>query len=123
MEFTLAFQNENRPPPVFESMFMIHFRHKVAKNDISKSTLFCLQYVDKTILGLSISMSKLCFSGHPHLPLHRYITCICRCMYYMVISFEMLWDAVVFWLMVLVAEEHNCCLKELWDWLEGTILL
>lgn len=42
MELTLPFQNENRPFAVFESMFMIHFRHKVANNDISKCTLFCL---------------------------------------------------------------------------------
>lgn len=63
MEFTLAFQNENRPPVFFESMFTIHFKHKVANNDISKCTLFCLQYLDKTDLGLSISVSQLCLRG------------------------------------------------------------
>lgn len=98
MAFTLAFQYENRPPPVFESMFMIHFRRKVAKNDISKCTQFCLQYINKTDPGLSISISKLCSTGHPHLlavvmhVLHAYV------------SFEVLWDALVVWLMILVAE-------------------
>lgn len=43
-------------------------------------------------------------------------------MYYVIVSFEVLWDAVVLWLMVLVAEEHNCCLKEVWDWLERIVV-
>lgn len=43
-------------------------------------------------------------------------------MYYMVVSFEVLWEAVVVWLMVLVAEEHNRCLKEVWVWPERIVL-
>lgn len=70
MGVILAFQNENRPLLVLESMFVTHFRHRVASRDISKCTLFCLQYLDKTDLGLSISTAKLCLSGHPQLPLY-----------------------------------------------------
>lgn len=70
MGVTLAFQNENRPPLVLESMVVTHFRHKVANRDIYKCTLFCLQYLGKTDIGFSIFMANLCPSGHPHLPLY-----------------------------------------------------
>lgn len=91
------------------TMFVTHFKHRVANRDISKYTLLCLQYLGMTDLGLSIHLAKVYLSGHPHLPLdswgHTTWPFILRC------------SEMLFLLMVLVAEEHNGCVKE-WEWLE-----